>query len=382
MGWMTIVNKHDGYLPILIESLPEGTVFNSHNCQVQVVNTDDECFWLVSYIETALIRALWYPSSVATISRNIKKVLKKYWDLTSDAPIESIEFKLHDFGSRGASSQETAKLGGMAHLVNFKGTDTAVALIGAMQWYGDINNPENNMPGFSIPASEHSTITSWGVEHEEDAYRNMVQKYAGEGKIYACVSDSYDFHRAVDDIWGTDLKDEILKAGGTLVVRPDSGEPVTEVLFALNSLYKNFGGEVNSKGYKVLNPSVRLIQGDGIDPTKLEEILYVMYQDGWAIDNIAFGMGGGLLQKVNRDTFSYAQKACAKEVGGEITNVFKKPATDSKKASKKGILSTYRENGKWVTTNDRMKNEMIPIFKHGQLLNETTFDEIRERAKL
>lgn len=382
MGWMDIVGKHDGYLPIHIEALPEGTVFDSHNCQVQIVNTDPSAYWLTSYIETALIRAIWYPSTVATISRNVKKLMKKYWKVTSDAPIEILDFKLHDFGSRGASSVETAKLGGMAHLVNFSGTDTAVALIGAMQWYGNINKPEENMFGFSIPASEHSTITSWGVENESKAYENMVETYGGEGKIYACVSDSYDFRNAVKNIWGRELKEKVLNKGGTLVVRPDSGDPVNEVLYALRTLWDAFGGEINSKGYKVLHPSVRVIQGDGIDSNILDEILIAMEFQKFAIDNIAFGMGGGLLQRVNRDTFSYAMKACAIEINGEIKEVYKKPLTDAHKSSKKGILSTYKENDVWVTSNDRSKNQMVTIFKNGQLFNETSFKEIRERAKI
>lgn len=381
-GWIHIVNKHGGYLPIQIEELPEGTVVDSHNCMVQITNTDPECYWLVSYIETALLRAVWYPSSIATLSREIKKTLKKYWEETSDSPIETLDFKLHDFGSRGVYSREAAKLGGMSHLVNFKGTDTAIALVAVMEYYGDMCTPENNTFGFSIPASEHSTITSWGKEREIDAYRNMLKLYGGNGKILACVSDSYDFRNAVDNIWGGELKNEVLNSGGTLVIRPDSGDPVHEVLYALNSLWKNFGGEVNTKGYKVIDPCVRLIQGDGINHTLVEKILQEMLKNGFSIDNIAFGMGGGLLTNVNRDTFSFAQKAFAIKIGDEIIDVFKKPVTDGRKSSKKGILSTYIEDGKWVTSNDRTKNMMIPVFKNGQLLNEISFNEVRENARI
>jgi nicotinamide phosphoribosyltransferase len=389
MGWMHIVGKHKGFLPIQIEALPEGTVFQSKNCQLQIVNTDPDCYWLTSYVETALLRAIWYPSSVATISRNVKKDIMKYWKLTSDAPIETLNFKLHDFGSRGASSRETAMLGGMAHLVNFWGTDTAIALIGVMKYYSGGSamnfagpNVGENVVGFSIPASEHSTITSWGKEHEVDAYRNMIEVYGGEGKLYACVSDSYDFRNAVQKLWGKELKDEILEKGGTLVVRPDSGNPIDEILFALKSLWENFGGSVNSKGYKVLNPAVRLIQGDGIDPVMLEDILYHMELNAWSIDNIAFGMGGGLLQKVNRDTFSYAQKACAIELNGEIHEVYKEPKGDGGKISMKGILATHHKDGIWSTDNNSENNELKVVFRNGRLMDYSGFTEIRERAKV
>lgn len=376
-GWMHIVKKHGGYLPLKIEALPDGTVFRSQNCQLQITNTDPKCFWLVSYVETALVRAIWYGSTVATISRNVKLELKHYWELTSEEPIESLDFKLHDFGSRGASSRETAKLGGLAHLVNFLGTDTAIALVGAIEYYD-----ADTAVGYSIPASEHSTITSWGQEHEVDAYRNMIKQYGGQGKIYACVSDSYNFINAVDKIWGVELKDEILKKGGTLVVRPDSGDPVHLVMMALKSLGNSFGYNINSKGCKVLHPAVRVIQGDGLEPATITKILQRMYEEKWSIDNVAFGMGGGLLQKVNRDTFSYAQKACAISINGEVHDVFKKPITDIGKHSKSGILSTHVDEAGWFTDNNRENNAMVTYFLDGSILNNDSWNQVKERAKV
>ena len=182
---------------------------------VQVINTDPRVPWLTSYIETALLRAIWYPTTVATISYGIKEIIKEYLDQTSDDTKAQLPFKLHDFGARGTSSQESAMLGGMAHLVNFQGTDTLSAIVGARRYYNA------NMAGFSIPASEHSTMTSWGKEGETDAYTNMIKQFAGEGKIFAVVSDSYDIYNAVSNIWGITLKEEVKKSGATLVIRPD-----------------------------------------------------------------------------------------------------------------------------------------------------------------
>lgn len=388
IGWMDIVGKHNGYLPLVIKAVKDGTVMPSNNVQVLVYNTDPNAFWLTSYIETALLRAVWYQSTVATISRNIKKIIKKYLDKTSENPEDQLPFKLHDFGSRGASSRETAMLGGMSHLVNFMGTDTIVGLIGAMKYYGNIKTPEKNMYGFSIPASEHSTMTSWTKDGEIDAMNNMIDKFSGDGKLYACVSDSYDFFNAVDNIWGKELRDKVIKSGGTLVIRPDSGDNVYNILYALESLSKSFGYSTNRKGYKVLHSSVRLIQGDGVNPKSLEEILSKMESDGWSADNVAFGMGGALLQSINRDTFKYAMKACAiQKKNGEFVPVSKNPITDPGKASKSGILHLFKNSDNtYKTKSDMIENNeddlLVTQYYCGVHKNKSTFEEVRERAKI
>lgn len=168
-GWEYIVNKHGGYLPVLIKAVPEGTLVPIRNVLLTIENTDPECYWLTSYLETALLRAIWYPTTVATNSYESKKIILKSLEKTGDPSL--INFKLHDFGARGVSSKESAGIGGLAHLINFMGTDTIEALIYGRKYY---NMP---MSGFSIPAMEHSTVTSWGKENEVDAYRNMLRNY-------------------------------------------------------------------------------------------------------------------------------------------------------------------------------------------------------------
>jgi len=217
--WEHIVKEHDGYLPLRIKAVPEGSVIPTSNVLVTIENTDPKCAALTSYMETALLRGVWYPTTVATLSYNIKKIIKKYMEKTSDS-LDGLPFKLHDFGSRGVSSKESA---GLAHLVNFLGTDTVESLVAAHRYYNmDITNPEQ-MPGFSIPAAEHSTITAWGKEHETEAYRNMLKAYGREGSLLAVVSDSYDIYNACENIWGKELKQEVINSGATVVVRPDSG---------------------------------------------------------------------------------------------------------------------------------------------------------------
>ena len=386
-GWEIIVREYNGYLPLEIQSVPEGTVMETRNVQMQVVNTDPRMWWLTSYIETALLRAVWYPSTVATKSRKMKVIIAKALQETSDVPVmDQLMFKLHDFGARGASSGETAILGGMAHLVNFMGTDTAEALVGVMAYYNT-----DQVVGFSIPASEHSTITSWGREHEVDAYENMLDTFGGPGKLVACVSDSFDIYAATRDLWGEKLKDKIINMGGTLVVRPDSGDPETVPVEIIQILAEKFGFTVNSKGYKVLPPYVRVIQGDGINEHSLPKILENLKKAGFSADNIAFGMGGGLLQAWNRDTLKYAMKASAIRINeGKWVGFKKDPVTDKGKKSKEGRLALIYDCGvgscgfrtipEEVAKNK--KNLLRTIFRNGELLIEDTFEEIRERAAL
>lgn len=388
-GWELIVYEHGGFLPLTIEAVPEGTVMPTHNVQVQVRLTKDDArlSWLVSYIETCLLRGVWYPSTVATKSRKFKKMIASALHKSSDVPVsEQIAFKLQDFGSRGTSSGETAVLGGMAHLVNFMGTDTVESLFGAMQYYNT-----QSVVGFSIPASEHSTITSWGRENEARAYENMIDKFAGEGKIYACVSDSFNIYHAAGHLWGTELKDKVINSGGTLVVRPDSGDPETVPVEILKILASKFGYTSNSKGYKVLHPSVRLIQGDGINEDSLPRILDNVMKAGFSIDNIAFGMGGGLLQAWNRDTLKYAMKASARKTSaGDWIGFSKDPVTDHGKRSKEGRLGLVHSSGVGTPTYrtvpediaNKQGNMLRVVYKDGSLIVEDTFEQVRERAEV
>ena len=386
-GWEIIVKEYGGLLPLEIQAVPEGTFMETHNVQVQVVNTDPRLWWLTSYIETVLLRGVWYPSTVATKSRKMKVIIAKYLNKTSDIPVmDQLMFKLHDFGARGASSGETAILGGMGHLVNFMGTDTFEAIEGVMAYYNT-----DQVVGFSIPASEHSTITSWGREREVDAYENMLNTFGGPGKILACVSDSFDIYAACRDLWGEKLKDKIVGMGGTLVVRPDSGDPETVPVEVVEILAEKFGFTVNSKGYKVLPPYIRVIQGDGINEHTLPIILENLKAKGFSSDNISFGMGGGLLQAWNRDTLKYAMKASAIRIdNGPWIGFSKDPITDKGKKSKEGRLGLVFEGGigpgSYRTLPEELANKkgniLRTVFKNGELLMEDTFQEIRDRAVL
>ncbi|PIE41691.1 MAG: nicotinate phosphoribosyltransferase [Gammaproteobacteria bacterium] len=377
-GWRYIVEECNGYLPIEIEAIPEGTVMPVRNAMVQVRNTDPECAWLTSYVETALLRAVWYPTTVATVSWNCRKVIERYMETTADSQ-QGIDFKLHDFGARGATSEEAAAIGGAAHLVNFMGSDTLSGIMAARRYYGA------DMAGFSIPAAEHSTITSWGRDNEAAAYANMLEQFSGEGKIVAVVSDSYDLWNAIDNIWGGELKNRVEATGGTLVVRPDSGNPVEVVTETIERLMVKFGYSINQKGYRVLPACIRVIQGDGVSLKTIEAILAAMERKGQSAENIAFGMGGELLQKVNRDTMKFAMKASAAKVNGQWRDVFKDPVTDRGKRSKKGRLAVKLGNcAQYQTVRAEAVNGgdnlMVPVFRNGVLLGDLTFDQVRSNA--
>jgi nicotinamide phosphoribosyltransferase len=374
--WMYIVNDLEGKLPIVIKAVPEGTLVPTHNVLVTIENTDPKCFWLTTWLETALLRAVWYPTTVCTQSYYIRKEIEKW--------VDDASFKLHDFGARGVNSSESAQIGGAAHLVNFKGSDTIEGIWAANHYY---NHP---MAGFSIPAAEHSTITSWGRENEVDAYRNMLKQFAKPGSLVAVVSDSYDIYNAVENLWCKELKDEVLASGATVVIRPDSGDPATVVTEVLDRLWDTFGGTFDSLKGKILNPAVRVIQGDGINMDSIQDILNtVCGMHGFSAENITFGMGGKLLQAdIDRDTQAFAMKCSAAKINGQWRDVFKDPITDRSKASKKGKLGLYRSNlnGDWVTcthnqiTDDLGPNELREVYRDGKLLIDDNLETIRQRA--
>lgn len=378
-GWMYIVNMHGGFLPLEIKSVDEGTVMSLKNVLVSIVNTDPKCFWLTSFAETAILRGVWYPTTVATNSYVSKQIILDY--LEKNGTPSLIDFKLHDFGARGTSSLESAALGGAAHLVNFLGTDTVSGVLAAMQFY------DTDVCGFSIPAMEHSTVTSWGRENEAESYRNMLRTFGKKDAVFAAVSDSYDIYNACEHIWGETLRQEVIDSGAVVVVRPDSGDPVKVVNDCLQILDSKFGHTVNSKGYKVLN-NVRIIQGDGINHGTIRRILAFADMNGYSADNIAFGQGGALLQQVNRDTLEFAMKCSAICVNGEWRDVYKDPVTSSSKKSKKGRLMLNIRDGKFETNRLEYRrgrdyeDHLITRFKDGKLYNQTTFSEVRARANM
>lgn len=380
-GWDLIVNEHNGIIPVDIRAVSEGTPVPLNELMISVENNDDRLPWVTSYIETLLLSYVWYASTVATKSREIKRAIYEYLVETSDDPDAEILFKLHDFGYRGAAPG-AAHVGGFAHLINFLGTDTVAGIEAAMEYY------KADVCGYSISASEHSTMTSWGRENEYAAYKNMVTAYAKPGAIFACVIDSYDTMGAIrmwaqdiDPATGKTLLDQVKEAGAKVVLRPDSGDPVQMPVDVIRELMKYVGSTRNTKGFAVLPDHVRVIQGDGIDLPDVKGILFVLKMAGISATNIGFGMGGGLLQKVDRDTFKFAMKACSAMINGERVDVVKDPITDSGKKSKAGDLAVYRnkQTGEWKTVD---LNKFAEAFEGDWIRQDNlVFSHYHERTK-
>jgi len=377
-GWKQIVSELGGYLPIMIRAVPEGTVVPTSNVLLTVESTDSRFFWLVGYLETFLER-VWYPITVSTLSFEIKKIIYQYLRTTSDDPANEINFKLHDFGARGVSSGESAAIGGAAHLVNFMGSDTVEGTTLMNKYYN------HKMASFSIPSSEHSTITSWGKVNEINAYRNMLRNFANPGNLVGVVCDSYNITTAIDYIWGVLLHDEVVASYAKIILRLDSGEAMEGVREAAISLNDSYGSTLNKKGYKVLN-HVGLLQGDGISVDTIKDVLQVLKAGGFSASNITFGMGGGLLQKVNRDTQKFAYKCSSITVDGVEQDVFKDPVGDPWKRSKKGRLDLVMdEEGnlstvKLMSARRHADSVLETVFENGKLLKEYTLDDIRAKV--
>lgn len=387
--WEHIADKHDGRLPIEIKAVPEGTVVPVKNVLATFRNTDEKCASLTNFLETILLQ-IWAPITIATNSRTIKKLILKRilktTDLTFEEASAQVEYLLHDFGFRGVSSYESAAILSAAHLTSFKGTDNVPGIILLMNYYNA------GMCASSVVASEHSTATPWGRgQGEKDYILNMIKTHPDV--IASVVSDSYDVYKFVDMCTSDpDIIDKIKLRPAKILFRPDSGCPVEVNRKILKIIYNNLKDDIiiNKRGFKELPSYLGIIQGDGIDKAMVPRILDMLEAEGWAGNTIVFGSGGGLLQKFNRDTQKFAIK-CSKMVqNGVEVNVQKDPITAPGKKSKTGILKLVKDNyNNYFTASDKdytteefnnLKDEMVTVFKNGEILIKYTLDEIRERT--
>lgn len=379
-GWEYILKAHKGRLPVRIKAVTEGSVVPVSNVLMTIENTDPKCYWLTNYLETILSQ-VWYPSTVATLSKHVKLLIKEYLHFTSESS-DGLNFMLHDFGYRGATSQESSGIGGAAHLVNFLGTDT----LSAMELAHDYYQADLRSLAFSVAATEHSIMTARGEHGEEQIVKELLENYP-KG-ILSVVSDSYDIYNFVENILGKTFKQQILDRDGVFVTRPDSispqhPTPEAQMVWIAESLWKSFGGTVNSKGYKVINPKIRMLWGDGIGIEGVDKILKALADAKFSAENVAtFGMGGGLLQKVNRDTQRFAFKSSAQKGEDNVWHdVFKNPK-DQSKASKKGRFKLAKEQNKYLTVDitDPREDELKTVFLDGRIIKQWDFNEVRTKS--
>lgn len=382
-----ILNHHGGRLPVRIKATPEGSVIPVNNVLMTMENTDPACFWLTNFLETLLMQ-VWYPSTVATLSREIKKIAASYYEETaSAAAMAGLHLVLNDFGFRGVSSVESAGLGGAAHLLSFSGSDNIAGSMLARRYYDT-----DKVFGLSVPATEHSVCTLLGEEGELEVFRHVLKTFPTG--IVACVSDSYDIIRACSEYWGGELKELILSRDGVLVIRPDSGDPVFTLLKVFSILMNKFGYTLNEKGYKVLPSQVRVLQGDGVNPSSIRAIYGALKVNGISAENLLLGMGGALLQKVDRDTQKFAFKCSYAEINGKGVDVQKHPLeiddhgrlVPSFKRSKAGMLKLIYTTEGYQTVRQELypesPDQLLTVFENGEICNATRFEEARERAEL
>lgn len=393
-AWEQIVTKHNGYMPIKVRAVPEGTVLPNTAAMLTTINTDpDKQDWAGSYIEPLFLQHVWYASTIASMTRAIKKVLIKYLrettDLDDDAILAVVAYMLHDFGYRGASSTESAKNGGCAHLYNFNGTDTMVGLVAAIELYKA--QPTDAM---SVIASEHTVMCMNANADEKDDFPSaekmvevLEQRTAdGSFQIVSAVADTYDVYRFAGEFIGERLASRVAATTGKLVIRPDSGDPTTVPCEVVEILMEKVGYTTNEKGYKELPPYLGVLQGDGINEDSLPLILEEAKKRKLAASNFVFGMGGGLLQGPNRDDAKFAMKGSAVCIDGIWKDIFKDPITDPGKKSLKGVVTTVRQQDGTVVTKrvsevlDTDVDLMETVWENGILKYHPTFEEIRARA--
>ena len=376
-----IVEECDGFFPVKIEALPEGTCVNSH-VPVFQITAKGKYAGLVTFLETVLCQ-VWYPTTVATLSRRVRQIVEEGFDRSVDEDRKFlVPSRLRDFGFRGCTCTEQSVVGGCAYLLSFEGSSTMSAA-----YYAQFMLNGGKAVTCTIPATEHSVMLAW--ETEREAVENMIDLY-GDG-IFACVMDSYDYERALREVLPSVARRKTERGDGYLYLRPDSGDPVETVLMALRAGHEVFGSEVNSKGYKVVK-GCGVLQGDGINIDVLRQILEAVMEAGYSAENVAFGMGGGLLQKVNRDTMSFATKlsAIVPESTGEERIVMKAPKTNVGKTSLPGRLAVkYVEGEAGMRTPTVFPKDLVSpednllevVYDHKPVDKEwDSFDRVRERV--
>lgn len=424
---------HDfGHLPVTISAIPEGRSVKPGVPMVTVFNTHPKFYWLTNYLETLMSTCLWQPMTSASIAREYLKLMNEFALKTCD-DTSHVDFQCHDFSMRGMSSLESAEISGAGHLTSFMGTDTIPAIHYAEHYYGS-----DGMVGTSIPATEHSVMCSHASDtrDELETFRFLIEDVYPKGFV-SIVSDTWDFWKNVDEVLPA-LKDKILARDGKVVIRPDSGDPVdilvgttnvrkadllpafigegyfdlpeagivkvrkteldvksmellrddrtSEEIGLIERLWEIFGGTVNSKGYKVLNPKIGAIYGDSINLSRAQAILEGLERKGFASSNVVFGVGSFTYQYLTRDSLGFAMKATYAIIDGEEKFLFKDPKTDDgTKRSQRGLVAVMDNGSTCVdglssSSTELDNSELVPVFVDGELIADYSFDEVRKNV--
>ena len=380
-----------GYLPIEIIALPEGTMVPIHVPMFGITNTHDDFAWLPQALESLISAEMWYPQITATVGKTYRDIVNKYYEETVEDNVPRAR-ALGAFDFRGDMCVDAALMAGAGWCLSFLLTAT----VPAIPYLENIFNCDctKEPVAYGSVSTEHFVMCSnYAVDGDEITFLRKMLTELYPNTSFSCVLDSYDYWNVIDNIL-PQLHDEIMAHNGCMLMRGDSGDCVEVVTKTVFKLWEQFGGTINSKGYKVLDPHVKAIYGDSITVQRCEEIYEILKNNGFACSNVALGVGSfsmhcieedNILKPFTRDTFSSCIKACYAEVDGKCYPVFKNPKDGGFKKSQKGLCYVYEEDGV-LKYKDEYTSENIPegnlletVFKDGKMVKDYTLDEIRQR---
>lgn len=385
-----------GYLPIEIMALPEGTKCPIKVPILSITNTHPDFAWLPQALESLMSAELWYPMVCATVGATYRDIVNKYYSISVEDNVPRAR-ALSNFDFRGDKGLDAALKAGSAWCLSFELSAT-VPVIPYLEYFYNCDCTDESVAYGGISTEHFVMCSNYAVDEDERIFiKRLIKDIYPNGNV-SCVMDSYDYWNVIENILPT-LKDEILNRDGCLLCRGDSGNPVEIVTKTVFKLWDIFGGTVNSKGFKVLDPHVKAIYGDSITVERCEEIYRILIENGFACNNVALGVGSfsmqcieedGILKPFTRDTFGIAQKSCNAVINGVEIPIFKDPKTDREsgenfKKSQRGCVLVEKSgdtivasDGHRYTETKVSSNLLKPVFLNGKMLRKQTLSEIRE----
>lgn len=384
-----------GFLPIGIRGLKEGSLVPIHVPLFEIYNTRPGFAWVTNFLESYISAEMWYPITVATFAFEYRKVVHKAYNKTVDVPKDYIKKNkalnaftreasgMSEFGTRGGQSMDSAIKASAAFLTCFNKSANVAAGPYIMNCYNFKRS--DNWPIHGMVSTEHSVMCSnFAIDGDEETFFNkLITETYPTGNI-SVVADSYDYWNFVDNILPK-FKDKILKRDGCVGIRGDSGDVVDIVVKSVEKLWGIFGGTTNSKGYKVLDPHIKMIYGDSITINRARIIYDKLEKLGFAASNVSLGAGSfsmlcfedeeGKLFPFTRDTFGIAIKAthCVvidKDDNKKEIKIFKNPKTDNEnfKKSYKGRVVVLPDENNGYRVIDGFESVIPHEYRYNDLL--------------
>lgn len=269
--WMKVVDEWKGWLPLHVQALPDGTYVPTGTPFIQIKNTEEGAGEFVTWIEALLLRS-YFPSACATEAFKIRRYLE-----ANKLPL----YRAHSFGMRGHRSQEDSYWAGTAWNLFLTGTD---------DFHTIAHTP--NAPIKSIPATAHKVIQQF--DNEMDAFKRAIDaatKY--KTRMVALVIDTYDAWRVIND-YVPEILQYAKNKDVRVVFRPDSGDVIEQAL-AMWKKYKDWN-------------NWSMIIGEGMSYEKMIEYDEILKSNGYPLELMAYGIGGGFYNHIDRDYLGHAMK--------------------------------------------------------------------------